>query len=89
MTSLYFVSLVAFGQKNQNIDKLKAQVLQLEAEKEEALISQKALLQEIESQNDPKWLELVLKRKLGVVSKGECKVRFKNETGEFFSAEGV
>lgn len=45
-----------------------------ERKKEEALVEGRRLLLRKQCQNDPEWLELVLKEKLGVVLKDEIKV---------------
>lgn len=50
----------------------------LEKEKALALAQQEELLLQIQSQSDPAWVEIVLKRNLGMVSEGQTKVYFQN-----------
>ncbi len=49
----------------------------LERAREEASLQKEELLLQINSQRDPAWLEMVLKRNLGVVPEGQVKVYFK------------
>lgn len=60
-----------FGKK-----KLLSSLSQLEKEKELALKKRTHLQLQIESQNDPSWVEMVLKKELGLVSEGQTKVHF-------------
>lgn len=64
--------------KNVRVEKNRLQVKldQLQLEKEKALATQKVLLKQMNSQSDPAWIELVLKRELGVIPEGETKVLF-------------
>lgn len=48
----------------------------LEAEKALALAEQEYLLVQIQSQSDPAWIEMILKRNLGLVPEGQTKVYF-------------
>lgn len=63
-------------QKNQLSLHLKERVLSLKREKERALLEQEQLLLRLNSEEDPDWIELVLKQKLGVVGERERKVIF-------------
>ncbi len=49
---------------------------ELEREKALALEHQEELLLQINSQSDPQWIEMILKKDLGVVSEGQVKVYF-------------
>ncbi len=53
-----------------------ARLKSLEKEKMKALAEQQELLLQIESQTDPAWVEMVLKRNLGLVPEGQVKVYF-------------
>lgn len=57
---------------------LLAKLTSLNMEKEEALALKEKLTQEINSQSDPSWIELVLKRELGLTPEGQIKVLFTN-----------
>lgn len=52
----------------------------LQREKEEALVRQQQLVQQIHSQSDPAWIEIILKSNLGLVPEGQTKVYFKHPT---------
>jgi len=51
----------------------------LKKEKENALLEQEELLLQVNSQKEPAWVEMVLKRNLGVVPEGQIKVYFKKD----------
>lgn len=46
------------------------------SEKEFALAEQQELLQRVQGQSDPEWIELTLKSGLGLVPEGQTKVYF-------------
>jgi hypothetical protein len=48
----------------------------LEAEKKRVLEEQEDLLLQINSQNDPAWIEMTLLKKVGMVPEGQVKVYF-------------
>lgn len=54
------------------------QRLGLEKEKQKLLDQQQELKLQIQSQNDPAWIELTLMRKLGLVPDGQTKIYFTN-----------
>lgn len=49
----------------------------LQTEKDKALSEHLLLTQKINSQSDPEWVELVLKRELDVIEEGHIKIFFK------------
>lgn len=51
----------------------------LEEERSAALERNRNLQQQIESQNDPAWVEITLMRELGLVPEGKTKVYFSSE----------
>lgn len=55
---------------------LDIQLSSLIKEREEAIKLREQLQQQINSQSDPEWIELVLKRELGLVPEGQIKVLF-------------
>lgn len=55
----------------------QSRLLQLEKEKQVALQVQDELLLQIKSQSDPEWIEMMLKKDLGMVPEGQVKVYFK------------
>lgn len=48
----------------------------LQEEKRKALKEQARLAMEVESQNDPHWIELTLMKELGLTPEGQTKVMF-------------
>lgn len=58
---------------------LNGQLEALKLEKKLALLRNEELQQLVDSQSDPRWIELVLKEKLGLVAEGEKKVVFISE----------
>lgn len=66
----------ALYQKNQLASRLGKKSESLKREKIAALREKEQLLLRLKSENDPEWVELVLKQKLGVVEEGETKVVF-------------
>ena len=68
--------LQARHNKNQLLVRLTEKEEFLIQEKKEALEEREELLMRKQSQEDPDWMELVLKEKLGVVSEGEVKIVF-------------
>jgi hypothetical protein len=69
----YFHSIRA---KNHAYDEMTIQLHKLEKEKSEAQIVHTDLVLQIQSQSDPAWVEMVLKRNLGMVREGQVKVYF-------------
>jgi len=81
---LFFVVLALAWYEHGNEEYAKAyhrlndQLLFLQREKETALDLQTALQQQLHSYNDSAWMEMVLMRKLGVVSEKQTKVYFRD-----------
>ncbi|NGX51548.1 MAG: hypothetical protein K1060chlam2_01417 [Chlamydiae bacterium] len=71
--SLY---LQAIHKKNHLVVKLEEKVYRLSRGCAEAESEKEELLLRMQSQDDPEWMELVLKEKLGVVPEGQIKVVF-------------
>ena len=63
-------------QKNIAYQEMDGRLQILEQEKALALTQQEELLLQIQSQSDPAWVEMVLKRNLGLVPEGQTKVYF-------------
>ncbi|HUD01639.1 MAG TPA: hypothetical protein VMR37_04890 [Rhabdochlamydiaceae bacterium] len=70
------VYLHAMRQKNVAYQEMAGRLQSLEKEKVLALVEQEHLLLQIQSQSDPAWVEMVLKRNLGLVPEGQTKVYF-------------
>lgn len=74
------LNICIFNQTFKHLDQgeahLHSSLAQLQQEKEGFLKRQGEMKLEIESQNDPYWIELLLKRELGLVSEGQMKVQF-------------
>ena len=64
-------------QKNNSYEEMLTRLHSLEKEKAIAMAEQQELILQIESQADPAWVEMVLKRNLGLVPEGQVKVYFK------------
>ncbi len=63
-------------EKNRTYTEMTVQLRSLEKERAEALKAHSDLLLQIQSQSDPAWVEMVLKRNLGMVREGQVKVYF-------------
>lgn len=66
----------AMKQKEITYCEMMAKLHELEKEKASALMAQDELLLQIQSQSDPAWVEMVLKRNLGMIREGQVKVYF-------------
>ncbi|MCB1071780.1 MAG: hypothetical protein H7A41_04050 [Chlamydiales bacterium] len=68
--------LQAIHKKNRLVKTLQERIDLLSQTKREAEEKKEELLLRFQSQEDPEWLELVLKENLGVTAEGELKVVF-------------
>lgn len=66
----------ALGTQREEFAKLNEQWGLLQQEKDKLLQEQSDLKLQVNSQSDPAWVELTLKRKLGLVPEGQKKVFF-------------
>jgi hypothetical protein len=66
---------------DREMNALQEQITQASSETKRQLKIQESLKREIQSQNDPAWVELVLIRCLGLVPEGSTKVYF-SDSGE-------
>lgn len=55
---------------------LSKQLLELQKDKQQALAQQIELRNQVQSQESPEWIELLLMRELGVVPEGSKKIYF-------------
>ncbi|CAM0117557.1 hypothetical protein [Rhabdochlamydiaceae symbiont of Dictyostelium giganteum] len=74
------VGIFMIQEKENNYQLLLVKLNSLEEEKREAISSQEELLLQIQSQSDPEWVEMVLKRQLGMVRHGQTKIYFHNNS---------
>ena len=58
---------------------LQEKIRDLESLKRVTEIERDDLVLQIHSQNDPDWIEMILKKRLGVVPEGQMKVYFKRD----------
>lgn len=58
---------------------LKSKIQELELTKKSSLEEREDLVLQISSQNDMDWVEMILKRRLGLVPEGQMKVYFKKD----------
>jgi hypothetical protein len=70
---VYFNSV---GKKNEILTTLDRHLKALEREKEILIEEKEDLLLQINSQNDPNWIQLILMKGLGLVPEGQLKVYF-------------
>jgi cell division protein FtsB len=69
----------AMNNKSHLYEEMTLQLADLTKKKEEALQTREELALQIQSQSDPAWVEMVLKRNLGMVREGQMKVYFQAE----------
>ncbi|HNA62013.1 MAG TPA: hypothetical protein PKW79_02935 [Rhabdochlamydiaceae bacterium] len=67
----------AMHHKNNSYKEMLACLYGFEKEKALAVAEHQELILQIDSQSDPAWVEMVLKRNLGLVPEGQVKVYFK------------
>lgn len=67
----------SFNLLKQEKSQLFSKLTSLEKKKRDALREQRLLREEIASQSDPAWLELILKKELGLTPTGTQKAYFK------------
>lgn len=72
----FFTYDQAVKQKEREELKLRSRLEELVLSKEKEILLNKALQEEIASRDDPCWIELRLKEKLGLVPEGQTKVIF-------------
>jgi len=72
-TSVYFHNI---QEKKEKLEKLSVKFETLHAQKRFAMQERELLRLQIDSQNDPSWIEMILMRDLGVVPEGWLKVHF-------------
>lgn len=82
MILCYMLFEHSLQQRNIEYTKLYQQLLEMREIKSFAQSEQKRLLMQINSQSDPAWIELVLKKGLGMVPEGQTKVYFDLEQGQ-------
>jgi len=82
-------AILAIGVLEQGLSKLYHEQIKLEAQYEELLKQKKQALElqyqltkQINSQSDPAWLELILKKTLGVVPEGQTKIYFEPSSSQ-------
>ena len=69
----------AMQKKSRVCLELKNKIQELESLKQSSLETREDLVLQISSQNDRDWIEMVLKKRLGVVPEGQMKVYFKKD----------
>lgn len=75
----YGFYLHGMHKKKELFGELKSKVDLLEKQLYSAVESREELLMEIDSQSDPAWIEILLKKHLGMVPYGQTKVYFEKE----------
>lgn len=66
--------------KEISYQEMMLKVSKLESEKTKMSLYQQELVAQINSQKDPRWIEMILKKKLGMVPENQIKVYFKDDT---------
>lgn len=74
LTFIIFVKI--YSDQSIHYHLLQDELMKLQTAKDKATATNNHLIKEIDSQNDPCWVELILKRELGVVPEGQTKVYF-------------
>jgi hypothetical protein len=69
----------AMKQKRISYQDTVSKLHELEKQKAEATTQRDELLLQIQSQSDPAWVEMVLKRELGMTREGEVKAYFHDD----------
>lgn len=69
----------AAGKKRGSYSELQTKLDKYNLDKRLALQEHEDLLLQMSSQNDPAWIEMTLKKRLGMVPEGQMKVYFKKE----------
>lgn len=72
----FFIYDQAIKRLLQEEQKLKHKLTEMIREKQSSLVRQEELQQQIASQNDKAFIELILMRRLGLVPEGQIKVHF-------------
>lgn len=70
---------VAIREKNADYTDLREKIRKVEALKQRLSEEREELLAELASRSDDDWMEMVLKKRLGVVPEGQTKVYFKRD----------
>jgi hypothetical protein len=78
ITSLLICDVTSI-KRRQEKEKLAKKEWELQTKIEKALSLQQNYKDQLHSLNDPKWIELVLKYRLGVIDEGEHKFTFSNK----------
>ncbi len=77
--SAYLIYSQAMKSKMESLTQLHERVMQLRGAKEAALVENEELEMKIYSQSDPLWIELTLRKGLGLAGEGQVKVHFAPE----------
>ena len=83
--SLSFIVLALFYfsqgiyRKDRLCMQLQGTIQELERIKERSLEEREDLVLQINSRNDKDWMEMILKKKLGVVPEGQMKIYFRKD----------
>lgn len=75
----YMLASQTFSLKEEKLKRLEKQYLLLKQKYESELQLKEKLLVHLDSHEDPEFLSLVLKKRLGVVPEGQIKVHFKKD----------
>ncbi|HLB53179.1 MAG TPA: hypothetical protein VJK48_05690 [Chlamydiales bacterium] len=73
---LFFFYPIAMQSKKKEMERLSFQLQEKKVEKLSVLAEREDLQLQINSQNDPNWIEMLLIRDLGMVPEGWLKVHF-------------
>jgi hypothetical protein len=79
LTACFILYSQAMQKKADVCSDLKGKIRELESLKQFVQSEREDLALQIHSQSDSEWIEMVLKKRLGVVPEGQMKVYFKTE----------
>jgi hypothetical protein len=75
----FFLYCTAMHKKSKFLQELKDIIWELEQEKRVSLEEREDLVLQINSRGDDAWIEMTLKKRLGMVPEGQMKVYFKKD----------
>lgn len=81
VVACFLIYLNTTSEKHKLIMTLEEQLQGFKAEKEACQHEYEELLLQVNSQNDPAWIEMVLKKRLGLVPEDQVKVYFFDPNG--------
>ncbi len=76
ITAVFFILEISLKQLENEGEILEKQLASLKLELKNVVAEKEYLTRQINSQSDPAWIEMVLKKELGLVPEGQVKIYF-------------